>query len=144
MASYDDLKECVLYAIEKIRQRVKQTRNTHPKKKHRVQDYPAMVVACGYARGRVIFYGESASPVNHQYEPKIEGRLSALGPIGKSRMDCDNIIGACAEPHAANKVLKNYPGCRMDELQFSQAYRPRTAQKKKYCKNCKDTFYEVL
>lgn len=145
MASGHDLETCVSRAIIKIRQRVKKSRLTHQKKKHLVQDYPSIVVACGYQRSGDTFWGVSASPVNHHYNTMILERLISLGvKIGEKRKICKNAVGACAEPHAADKVVKSFPGCKMNELQFSRAYRPRTAQRKKNCKNCKDTFYEVL
>ena len=144
MATQQALDHCISAAIQEIKRQVKRIRQSHPNVKHRIQDYPAMVVACGYKRSGAVFWGQSASPVNLQYEQPIKKRLEALAPIGEKRKGCDNVIGACAEPHAANQVVKTFPGCNMKELQFSSAFRPRTAQRKKYCKNCKETFYEVL
>ncbi len=144
MATEQELEHCVTHAIQIVRQRVKQTRQAHPQVKSRIQDYPAMVVACGYRRGREVFWGESKSPVNHIYEGRLRERLEALAPIGTKRPQCNNTLGACAEPHAADMVLKNAPRSYLNELQFSKAYRPRTAKRKRYCRNCKDTFPEVL
>ena len=140
-----NLNKCVSYAITRIRQQVKKKRNAHPHKKHKITDYPSMVVACGYVKRVDTFWSQSASPINYHYSHKIEQRLEErLGIIGSKRNGCKNIIGACAEPHAADKVIKAFPGCKLGELQFSDAYRPRTAQRKKNCQNCKDAFPEVL
>ena len=144
MATTNELEWCVKDAIEKERRRVRQMRLAHPDVKHRITDYSAVVVACGYARSASTFIGFSASPVGHQYSEKIRERLEALASIGEKRAGCNNIVGACAEPHAADKVIKTFPGCKMNELQFSNAYRPRTARRIKNCQNCKDTFAEVL
>ena len=144
MATAEDLERCVSEAIIEERIRVKRVRKSHPLVKHKITDYAAMVVACGYERSYATFSGKSESPINHTYSDPIRIRLESLAPIGEKRLECKNIIGACAEPHAADKVVKQFPGCRMEELQFSSAYRPRTAKRKRYCKNCKDTFYEVL
>lgn len=144
MATKGSLDRCVTEAIEDERQRVKRTRQSHPEKKHRITDYAAVVVACGYAKSGSTFSGSSASPVGHHYSDKIRVRLEALAPIGGKRNGCKNIVGACAKPHAADKVIKTFPGCKMNELQFSDAYRPRTARRIRNCKNCKDTFPEVL
>lgn len=144
MATAEDLNRCVKNAIKDERQRVKDLRNSHPDVKHRITDYAAVVVACGYARSRTTFSGRSASPVGHKYADVIKSRLEALAPIGEKRNECKNIVGACAEPHAADLVVKTFPGCRMSELQFSAAYRPRTSRHIKNCKNCKDTFPEAL
>lgn len=144
MARECDLKMVVSDAIQIVRQRVSDIRKSHPSVKHDIFDYPAVIVACRYVKGRKIFWGQSESPLYHNYSLKIKKRLERLGEIGTKRVGCNNVIGACAEPHAADKVIKCYPGCEMDELQFSHAYRPRTAQKVKYCINCKETFFEVL
>lgn len=144
MTSGYDVEIVVSYAIRIVRHRVREIRQSHPSKKHDIFDYPAVIVACRYIKGRKIFWGQSESPLYHKYSLKIKRRLERLGVIGTKRMGCNNVIGACAEPHAADKIMKYYPGCRMDELRFSDAFRPRTAKKVKHCINCKDTFFEVL
>lgn len=144
MATTDSLNRCVKNAIEDERQRVKKMRRDHPDVKHRITDYAAATIACGYKRSGSTFKGYSASPVGHKYTEKIKRRLETLAPIGDKRPGCKNTVGACSEPHAADKVMKTFPGCKMDELQFSDAYRPRTAKRLRYCQNCKDTFTEVL
>ncbi len=144
MARECDLNMVVSDAIQIVRHRVRNIRISHPAVKHDIFDYPAVIVACCYVKGRKIFWGQSESPLYHNYSLKIKKRLERLGEIGTKRDGCNNVIGACAEPHAADKVINKYPGCGMDELQFSRAYRPRTGKKVKYCINCKDTFFEVL
>lgn len=144
MANRDSLYRCVKEAIEDERQRVKKMRQAHPELKHRITDYAAATIACGYERSGSTFKAYSASPIGHKYDEKLKRRLEALAPIGEKRHGCKNTVGACAEPHAADKVLKAFPGCNMDELQFSDAYRPRTARRLSNCQNCKDTFPEVL
>lgn len=144
MATKKELARCVAKAIKEERKRVKRMRQAHPSVKHRITDYAAVVVACGYMRSGNTFSGHSASPIGLQYTAGIRARLVALAPIGEKRNGCENIVGACAEPHAANKVMSHFPGCGFEELQFSDAYRPRTARKINNCQNCKDTFPEVL
>ena len=144
MATIESLERCVNEAIADERRRVKRMRQAHPDIKHRITDYAAVVVASGYVRSGSTFSGYSASPIGYHYSDKIKQRLEALAPIGDKRPGCKNTVGACAEPHAADKVLKSFPGCNMNELQFSDAYRPRTARRIRNCQNCKDTFYEVL
>ena len=144
MATKDALKKCVVKAIGNERKRVKRMRQSDLAVKHHITDYAAVVVACGYERSESSFSGCSASPIGLNYSNIIRTRLEALAPIGEKRLACKNAVGACAEPHAADKVVKAFPGCRMDELQFSDAYRPRTARRIRNCQNCKDTFPEVL
>jgi len=144
MATKKELERCVTNAIKVVRHRVKQSRQAHPQVKHKIKDYPAIIVACSYRSSKKVFWGQSESPVNHIYEDRLRKRLEGLAPIGTKRPGCDNTIGSCAEPHAADLVLKKAPRCNLNKLQFSRAYRPRTAKHKRYCRNCKDTFHEVL
>lgn len=144
MATLAALKKYVNKAIRNECERVKRLRRAHPEKKYRITDYAAAVVACGYTNSNNVFIGFSASPVGIHFEKTILERLEKLGTIGKKSNCCSNIIGACAEPHAANEVLRHFSGCNMNKLQFSEAYRPRTGGRVNYCKNCKATFNEVI
>jgi len=130
--------------IQKIHWQVNRIRRSNPRVKHLIIDFPAVVVACGSTLNNKVFCGQSSFPQFYKYSNLIRKRLEELGPIGTKRRECDNIIGACAEPHAADKVVKSVYGCGLCDLRFSKAYRPRTGQKVKYCNNCKDTFFEVL
>lgn len=51
-----------------------------------------------------------------------------------------NTIGCCAEVNAANQVIIEKPFCKLPEINFSKAIRPRTMQEVAQCKNCKITF----
>ena len=109
-----------------------------------IYDYPSVAVVAADSgltfagRGRT---GRVYSCNEYHETPKLEKKLKSLGAIGKKRAGCDNIIGACAEPHAARKVLSHF-GKRMglNQIEFSKALRPRTMEEVPYCKNCKDTF----
>lgn len=144
MATEESLYNCVNRAIVDEQRRVKRVRQAHPRVKHRITDYTAAVVACGCINNNRTFSGYSASPNGHHFSEKIRVRLESLAPIGSKRKECKNIIGACAEPHAADKVIKACPACNITQLQFSDAYRPRTGRRIRYCQNCKDTFPDVL
>ena len=85
MATEQELDNCVTDAIQIVRQRVKQARQAHPQVKHRINDYPAMVVACGYRRGNEVFWSHS---VNHVY----------------TRTGINTTIGVYAEPIDLAKV----------------------------------------
>ena len=111
----DYLEKSVKNEINYIKQRVKASRLANPNKKHSPQDYPAVVVACKCQWNRDIYFGESRSPVNYKYEERIKNRLELLGNIGSKRKECPNIIGSCAEPHAADKVVKVL-NCDLDKL----------------------------
>lgn len=110
----------------------------------RIQDYPAAIVSCAdawtnYASAET---GRSGKVDRSSYHmtPKLEIALRVLGNIGSIRTVCRNLIGACAEPHAARTVMMNNPATEIDDLVFSYAYRPRTKTVLRYCRNCVDVF----
>ncbi|SHG04765.1 hypothetical protein SAMN05444405_12150 [Bacteroides luti] len=69
---------------------------------------------------------------------RLKGKLEILGNLAEKRYK--NYLGNCGEVHAANKVLKQNDTIAINQLTFSNAYRPRTLQKINYCQNCLDTF----
>lgn len=56
---------------------------------------------------------------------------------------CYNIIGHCAEMHAANSCLNAESTPTTDDLRFSIAYQCRTATPRSYCLNCITLFQNV-
>ena len=68
------------------------------------------------------------------------------GNVGEESLitGCGYPIGNCAEQHAANRVLKDLEGNRINrdvsDLSFTKAVRPRTMQKIDYCLNCETLF----
>lgn len=69
---------------------------------------------------------------------RLKNKLEKLGKLAEKRYK--NYLGNCGEVHAANKVLKQNHTIEINQLTFSNAYRPRTLQKIDYCQNCLDTF----
>lgn len=97
----------------------------------RIWDYPAVVVSCKMNNGdKRICNGKSSKPTSGMYEPLLEIALTRLGGVGQhSRNGCPYTIGNCAEPHAANKLLKNTAAAvGLEQILFSTALRPRTRQ----------------
>lgn len=113
-----------------------------------IYDYPAVAVVA--ADSRLSFSGRGRSDKvysskEYHETPKLEKKMKSLGIIGKKRTVCDNVLGACAEPHAARKVLSHFgPHMNLSQLVFSKALRPRTMEVIEYCQNCKDTFPTLL
>ena len=107
----------------------------------RIWDYPAVVVSCKMNNGdNRIYNGKSSKPTSGMYEPLLEIALTQLGGVGQqSRNGCPYTIGNCAEPHAANKLLKD-THVELDQILFSTALRPRTRQVIPYCANCRAVF----
>lgn len=125
-----------------IRQEVKKTRK-YTNVNDGIHDYPSVAVVASDKKCSCICKGRSCRVEYKEYDdtPKLKNKLKSLGPIGKVRKGCKNIIGACAEPHAAHRVIKRVnPSLSLNQIIFSFAYRPRTMERVDYCKNCTDTF----
>lgn len=67
---------------------------------------------------------------------------SGVGNIGQSGQNTRNIIGACAEFRAANKLLQN--GSKFENIRFTDPIRPRTRQRMSACDNCQHIFSSIL
>lgn len=108
----------------------------------RVCDYPATVVSCRMNNGnRKIYHGKSGKPRLGMYEPILENALNQLGVVGQHAINgCPYPIGNCAEPHAANKLIRDNNHARLNQVLFSSALRPRTQQVIPYCANCRAIF----
>ena len=109
----------------------------------KIWDYPAAVVSCKKNNGdNRIYSGRSSKPTSGMYEPLLEIALTRLGGVvQESRNGCPYTIGNCAEPHAANKLLKNTAAAvGLEQILFSTALRPRTRQVIPYCANCRAVF----
>lgn len=87
---------------------------------------------------------------SYYYRPNLYDDLNKLGTIGKTIIgNC--VLGYCAEPHAANELLKRLnsnhssrPVIRKtSNFRFTPALRIRTGQQVKYCKLCKKTFPQL-
>lgn len=112
----------------------------------KIRDYPAVVVGCGVNRRKEVAVDYSRSCINYVYDNLIESALSDLGRIGLDSGLCNNIIGNCAEPHAANLFIRKYgkKGVSINDFEFGEAIRPRTGQRIPYCANCLMTFPSLL
>lgn len=104
------------------------------------QAYPAIIVGCHKCGDDFWIIDSARSPVNYPFVDELRNVLTqSLGPIGTKSKLCGNIIGQCAEPHAANEILEA-KGCAINDLKFSLAMRPRTQTYQPYCENCKAIF----
>ncbi len=107
------------------------------KKKVKIKEYPSVAVGC-YTSCR-LYIDTTHSRPNYNQVPILQHALQQIGPIGTIRQVCKYTIGACAEPKVVFYAMQS--GCNnMRILKFTTAFRPRTGQKKKYCRNCKDVF----
>ena len=106
-------------------------------------DYPAMAAICHDRECYVKRASYSHYPQKKEFHRVLEKKLLTLGEIGKRSTrpgKRNNIIGNCAEQHAANIFMKPCDEDNLSNLYFSKAMRPRTKQIIDYCDNCKDIF----
>ena len=111
-----------------------------------IWDYPAVAVTSFDINGKFSCSNYSRSVYALSYNKVLSAKLNILDPhkqIGDNR--CGNIIGHCAEPHAANRTMneffkKHHSYMPLASVFFSVALRPRTLEIISSCQNCKDTF----
>lgn len=117
-------------------------RRIRGERKIRKRDFPPVVVSCSDGIGTESSY--THGPEECVYHPLIENALTSnLGPIGgHTQYEPSFRIGRCAEPNAANKLIKKSNGriTNLNQVRFSQALRPFTKEPRDYCQNCQHTF----
>lgn len=100
----------------------------------RIKNRPRVCATCA-EDGVGRYYSEySRTPYTKNNHPALN---IAYGRISGSL--CSNVLGACAEQHAANTVLHKR-NCLINQLVFSKALETRTVKKIAYCANCKALF----
>ena len=115
-------------------------------RKNVIWDYPAVAVTSYDDNGKYTCSNYSRAAYATSYNAVLTSRLNSLEPgkwIGIVRHG--NIIGHCAEPHAANQTMNAYHKAKkrvlpLSRVYFSLALRPRTMEVIPTCQNCKDTF----
>lgn len=70
--------------------------------------------------------------------PKLRVELLKLGVLGTKGLD--NYIGRCCEVRSSNHILITDDGINIDEVNFTNALRPRTGGLIRRCKNCQAIF----
>lgn len=123
-------KKIIVYS-ERIRRKVSK-KFKKPKRKN----YPATIV-CAYLDNDNEINKNGTPPKN--IAPNLLKKLQALGGIG-TQTNCGNTIGRCAEVRSSNLILRKYKTIQPSNINFTNAYRPRTQQIVPMCLNCKRTF----
>lgn len=72
------------------------------------------------------------------YIEPLKSALKRLGRLGHKPNKDRNYLGNCAEQRACNQVLiiDQRHHLALNQVEYTRAYRIRTAQVKKYCPNC--------
>lgn len=105
-------------------------------------DYPAMASVC-YTPDRIIHSnGCSQDPRGIHWHRALQVKMRSIGRIGEHTPYCGNILGRCAEQHAANNLgkKKQVRSLEIDRVVFSESVRPRTMEIFPPCENCKAIF----
>ena len=115
-------------------------------RKNVIWDYPAVAVTSFDINGNYTCSNYSRTVYQTSYNNILSSKLNSLHPSKKIGDSLNgNLIGHCAEPHAANRTMnqfrkRNHKNLQLDEVFFSMAIRPRTMEVIPYCKNCINTF----
>jgi len=117
--------------------RCKSIRNIAKKIKIPQHDLPATIVGGIYNRSYKI--DECKDLIEPIAEP-LKIRLLNLGSIGSD--NGVNKIGRCAENLTANYLMLFKKAKKIEDIEFTKAYRPRTARVIKRCDNCINIFGE--
>ena len=129
---------------EKECKKTKSSRTSY--KSNIIWDYPAVAVTSFDINGNYTCSNYSRLAYQNSYNQILTNKLNNLDPVKRIGDTRDrNIIGHCAEPHAANRTMNSYNkekhrDMQLSEVFFSSAKRPRTMEVIHTCKNCKDTF----
>lgn len=136
-------RETIINTVREIKKNDKKAykKNKCKKKTDRdyIKHYPAAIVGCErYRSSKGRNCNRSQIPTNiRDFNPELKRELEKLGPIGTKANS--NVIGGCAEVHAANKVM-NHHKKGLNTLAFTVTLSPRTGRQKPYCRNCQLTF----
>lgn len=111
------------------------------------RDYPACVCSATSLRS----FPTIATEISHQmrrnvvtdvmrnaFELKLGGEVGEISPITGLPFP----IGQCAEQHAANSIIRDYPQ-KETEIIFSTCLRPRTLGIQSACINCLSVFPQL-
>lgn len=115
--------------------RCKSIRNIAKKIKIPKNDLPATIIAAVYNRCYKI---DECRDLVEPIAELLKTRLLHLGPIGS--YNGVNNIGRCAENITANYLMLFKKAKNIHDIEFTKAYRPRTARVIKRCNNCISIF----
>jgi len=83
------------------------------------------------------WYPGNSKPYQHK---DLYDRIIAIGKIGQRNINgVKHPLGYCAEQNVANRLLLD-KDMLIDNIQFSDAIRPRTGEVIDYCNHCKTLF----
>lgn len=81
---------------------------------------------------------KSEAELEKYYLEPLKSALKSLGKLAHKPDPKSNYLGNCAEQRACNEVLRKdirHP-VALNQVEYTPAYRLRTAQIRKYCSNC--------
>lgn len=122
--------------IEMNTERLQRKARKYAEKLHKKKEYPATIIAAGYKKS--IAADRSRACDSSLLHKKLYLKLISQGGLFV-RVN-GNVLGCCSEVNAGNKILRILSYLNLNQINFSDAIRPRTMQIIKRCKNCNTTF----
>ncbi len=108
-------------------------------------DYPPVVVSCAQTPKNIYTSEKKWIEAQQIHETLLNELENKLGPVGSFTRYAENSrVGHCAEPNAANKLLRRERVQTLDDIYFGKAYRPRTGVVIPPCGNCRIVFNNVV
>lgn len=138
--SLETLYKILIYNSKKYKERINALQDQYTKNNQRKTKIPFdELVACTIA-AKCIKNGVfgTSHQILKKYNKKVVIALSKNGKIGEvsNLKGTNNIVGKCAEVKAANSILSKDKTATINEIEFTNAIRPRTQEHLKRCNNC--------
>jgi RHS repeat-associated protein len=100
----------------------------------------AVVGAYDPETGEVVVGVSGNIPDYDDVHPDLRPIVDEMGGLGAITEDAVGPVGNCAEFDAANQLL--HSGSTLEDIEFTDAVRPRTGQQVPMCDNCQNMFGE--
>lgn len=135
-----------IYLIRKIRASMRAQNKPNVKVDKDKRDYPSIICRCCDINDvnkmdvQRSYSGRSRDKNNKFYQNNaLLNQMQLLGGVGCNGdyNGCRNPVGQCAEQHAAQWLLREKPNCRLEQIVYSNSFRPRDNSFHEYCEKCK-------
>lgn len=103
---------------------------------HKKREYPATIISAGYKKS--IATDRSRACDASLLHKRLYLKLISQGGLFV-RVN-GNVLECCSEVNAGNKILQRLSYLNLNQINFSDAIRPRTMQIVRTCRNCNTTF----
>jgi RHS repeat-associated protein len=121
-----------------LKTKAEEARDAKVKELQEAGETPAAVIgAYDPTTGQVAVGVSGPAPAPDAVDPAMLAKADALGGLG-AKTGATGAVGSCAEFDAANQLVT--AGSKPEDIQFTDAVRPRTGQTVPMCSNCQTMF----